>query len=393
MIRQRSASPNDLYRARRLDGIHTQVKVCPSAARRVLLGAALCTTPGLLGGCRPDPAGTRHATPPQAVSKHEPAVRLIEAMNGPQARGLVAWMSSRLRSRVGVDGIERASHRLRDFFGPALGVLAERVHREGPLQWYSGLVVHGRPRAAGGDGILRPVLYQFAEDGQRKLTRLLVREHWFVQDIQHPARDYLPVTRFHFVSTGEWNTLHGGRTRATNYHHGSRTQRWAYDLVVRKSGRQHPVGAKRNQDYYCYGRPVLAPAPGVVVERVDGVPENRPGKRGRAGGNGVVIDHGFGEYSSLWHGIPGTVRVKKGDTVELGQELFRVGNSGSSTGPHIHFHVTARDRSHPMGLPAAFSDVYINGKWRAKSMPARGDSVLRVETPRIAAGPEVLLDT
>jgi hypothetical protein len=199
------------------------------------------------------------------------------------------------------------------------------------------------------------------------------------------------VNRFYFVSTGEWSVLHGGILRSTNYHHPSRTQRWAYDLTVRRSGLQHPPGDKRNEAFFCHGMPVLAPAPGVIVTAIDGVAENRPGSSGTGGGNGVVIDHGFGERSELWHGIPGTLRVRKGDRVVPGQELFRVGNSGRSGGPHIHFHVTSSGRD-SMALPVDFSDVWHNGAWRERAMPVRGDTVRGVPLERRAAAPTVLLD-
>ena len=42
------------------------------------------------------------------------------------------------------------------------------------------------------------------------------------------------------------------------------------------------------------------------------------------------------------HMRPGTVQVKAGDEVALGQVIRRVGNTGSSEEPHLHMHIDAR---------------------------------------------------
>ena len=75
------------------------------------------------------------------------------------------------------------------------------------------------------------------------------------------------------------------------------------------------------------GTPIVAPAEGVVIFS------------GRKSGYGltVVIDHG-GEISTLF-GHNSKVFVHEGDKVTKGQEISRVGNSGTSTGPHLHYEV------------------------------------------------------
>jgi murein DD-endopeptidase MepM/ murein hydrolase activator NlpD len=58
-------------------------------------------------------------------------------------------------------------------------------------------------------------------------------------------------------------------------------------------------------------------------------------------GNTVVIDHGTGEYSVLCHMQQGSVQVSRGDRVGRGQVIGRLGNSGNSFGPHLHYHLQA----------------------------------------------------
>lgn len=365
-----------------------------------LARVALAVLATLGGGCRPP---TSVPAPPQATSTvpHsaiEPAADdLIAALSGGDLGRIQAWMTPHLRGELPLSRLELASRRLVETFGAPIGIIEEHTHREADLHWYSGLVLHEKP---GTPPVQAPVLYQFALSSDGRLARLLVREHWFADLIEHPAVDYVPITRLHAPFEGEWTVSQGGPTRATNKHHGSRGQRWAYDVVVKKDGRNRPPGSSKskNSSYYCYGRWLVAPAAGTVVRIEDGVRENVPGTRGRAGGNGLVIDHGFGELSSMWHMIPGSLRVKLGDRVEAGQRLGRAGNSGRSTGPHLHYHLSTDVGHGHAALPAPFVDVWIEERWEARKMPVRGDRVRSGLTPgrkgdrRRAAGPRELID-
>ncbi|MEZ4453458.1 MAG: M23 family metallopeptidase [Nannocystaceae bacterium] len=362
---------------------------------RARLAIAIALGLGLAPGCKPPPAvKVPEAKSLRATSAIHPDVdRLLKGIIDGDIASLRAWMTPWLRGQVGASDLIDASGRIRKRHGRFQGIVEERAHREGALTWYSVLVLHrGSAALSQGDGRLRLMLYQFAVDGKQALTRLLVREHIPLRDTQPPANHYLAITRFHFPSAGEWTIVHGGRRKSTNYHHGSRSQRFAYDIVIKDVGRQR--GGKENRDALCYGKVLTAPATGTVVVAINNVAENRPGTTGKLGGNGVVIDHGFGEFSSLWHMIPGTVKVKVGDRVELGQELGKVGNSGHSSGPHIHFHASSDPRrSDEFGIPAPFVDVYVDGAWQERALPVRGQRIRRVSQPgEVALGPEIYLD-
>ncbi len=352
---------------------------------------------GLASGCRPKelahPVDEARLLSASAILPE--ADRLRFALVNNRVAEIHDWLSQNLRSQLRTSDISAVALRLRRDYGQPLGILEERIHREGDLVWYSGLVVHahGRPGSPDRRRRQRLVLYQFALKGDL-LDRLLIREHQDIRHLESPARRYTLVTRVHFLSTGEWTMTHGGKRRGTNYHHGSRSQRYAYDMVVQKAGRQRGSDNGSNRDYYCYGLPIFAPAAGTIVQAINDVPENRPGETGRAGGNGVVIDHGFGEHSSIWHMIPGTVTVKVGDKVELGQQIGQVGNSGRSSGPHIHYQVSSAISDGPtnIGLQAPFVDVYVDGQWYPRAMPVRGQRVRGTATPSTKARSGVLID-
>jgi murein DD-endopeptidase MepM/ murein hydrolase activator NlpD len=64
-------------------------------------------------------------------------------------------------------------------------------------------------------------------------------------------------------------------------------------------------------------------------------------------GNHIVLDLGGGRYAFYAHFQPGSLKVKVGDRVTRGQVIGLVGNSGNSTEPHLHFHIS--DGVSPLG--------------------------------------------
>ncbi len=56
-------------------------------------------------------------------------------------------------------------------------------------------------------------------------------------------------------------------------------------------------------------------------------------------GNYIIIKHDNGLYTLYAHGQAGSITVKSGDRVAQGQQIMRVGSTGNSTGPHLHFEV------------------------------------------------------
>ena len=185
-----------------------------------------------------------------------------------------------------------------------------------------------------------------------------------------------------------------------SHHRWAVPQEFAHDFMrLGADGLSYSGEGKSFTDYYAYGQPVLAAADGQVVAVLDGEQEDvgllqQPGEplqtyvqriverqnqqltRGARGiiGNHIVIRHGD-EYSFYAHLKPGSLRVKVEDTVTRGQPIAAVGSSGSSTEPHLHFHVCdGPDVMACAGIPAKFENVEIYGALTVRQ-PQSGDLV------------------
>ena len=78
------------------------------------------------------------------------------------------------------------------------------------------------------------------------------------------------------------------------------------------------------------GQPVYVAKEGTVI-----LTENLKSSYGTY----VIIKHNNGLYSLYAHGQAGSICVSEGQYVSQGQQIMKVGSTGNSTGPHLHFEV------------------------------------------------------
>lgn len=124
------------------------------------------------------------------------------------------------------------------------------------------------------------------------------------------------------------------------------SQRFAIDFNLLDGENRLSFGdPTSNESVPGYGQPVIAVADATVVQALDGLPDQTPGSPlvdislATADGNHVILDLGNGAYAFYAHLVPGSVAVSVGDTVTKGQVIGKLGNSGSSDGAHLHFHM------------------------------------------------------
>lgn len=144
--------------------------------------------------------------------------------------------------------------------------------------------------------------------------------------------------------------------------------------------------AGENASAVGWGREILAPAAGTVTYARNDVPDNRrPGDGFETTtyanvhdpvmafyGNCVVVDHGNSEYSLMAHLQQGSVTVKAGDRVTAGQVMGKLGNSGDSFGPHLHYQLqSAPLLFHGQSLPFRFQNIDIPQLSRGRAFEAK----------------------
>jgi hypothetical protein len=171
-------------------------------------------------------------------------------------------------------------------------------------------------------------------------------------------------------------------------------QRFAYDLLKvdgRKGVHFHPASTwrgnligGRTRECYAWGAQIHSPFDADVVGAVDGIAERgwihpvrelavvlknaltfTPSKLPSIMGNHVILRNGE-IYAGFAHLLPGSVTVKTGHVVRSGDVIGRVGHTGNSTAPHLHFQLM--DTADPMtahGIACAFRayEVLRDGEW------------------------------
>jgi hypothetical protein len=132
------------------------------------------------------------------------------------------------------------------------------------------------------------------------------------------------------------------------------SQRFAIDWVmVGKNGNTWHDDRTKNENYWDFGQPVRAVAAGVVTAVVDSIADNvahtpLPAPTiANLAGNYVITRLAPGVFVMFAHLKRGSVRVRRGQTVQPEEVLGNLGNSGQSTAPHLHFQVM--DASSPLG--------------------------------------------
>jgi hypothetical protein len=152
--------------------------------------------------------------------------------------------------------------------------------------------------------------------------------------------------------------------------HANPDEQFAVDLLALSDRfARSELEPRVNEDYAGWGRELIAPGAGVIARveaevpnqpRVEEVDERsftlRDGRRVPLG-NHVVIDHGNGEYSLLVHMQPGSIPVSVGSRVRQGQLIGRLGNSGFSTEPHLHYQLQDAVGPAANSLPFRFDNM------------------------------------
>jgi len=153
---------------------------------------------------------------------------------------------------------------------------------------------------------------------------------------------------------------------------------FAVDWIRLVNGQFYTGDGKQNSDWPGYGAPLYAVADGTVVSTVNNKPEippfeDNPGLRTPEdySGNDVIIKIGTGRYATYAHLQPGSVRVRRGQRVRTGQRIGLLGNSGNTSGPHLHFGIQSGPSFFSDSLPFEIDHFTLEGTTEAHPTPPR----------------------
>lgn len=215
-----------------------------------------------------------------------------------------------------------------------------------------------------------------------------------------------------FPLRGEWLSPNTPGTKIPSHGTNQLGTRYAYDFIqvdwsrkgypaYRVSVSQYLIWGVPLDEYYCWGQEVYSPCDGIVVAAADGYEERArtnlisdmanaynnahyfdPKKDDvqSVAGNYITIKYGDNIYASLCHLQTGSVQVSIGQKVAKGDFIGKVGHSGNSFAPHLHFQLMdSSDISIANGLPCAFEEyeLFKNGSWIkvTNSIPTSKDRI------------------
>jgi hypothetical protein len=121
---------------------------------------------------------------------------------------------------------------------------------------------------------------------------------------------------------------------------------FAIDWAKVKNTRIFDGDGSKVEQHYAFGENVFAVADGTVVSIQDGKPDAtpnilmKPETKDDYGGNHVVLEIAPNIFALYLHLHPGSLTVKVGDVVKAGAPLAKIGNTGPSMGPHLHFSIS-----------------------------------------------------
>ena len=202
-----------------------------------------------------------------------------------------------------------------------------------------------------------------------------------------------------FPLRGEWLSPNTPGTKVPSHGTNQLGTRYAYDFIqvdwnrignpaYRVGLMQYLFSGVKLSDYYCWGQEVYSPCDGIVVVAEDGYAENTRtnllGDMSNAyknahyfdpekddiqsvAGNYVIIKYSENVYAALCHLQTGSVQVSVGQMIKKGEVIGRVGHSGNSFAPHLHFQLMdSGDITVANGVPCAFEqyEIFQDNEWQ-----------------------------
>lgn len=208
---------------------------------------------------------------------------------------------------------------------------------------------------------------------------------------------YTPVI-VDFPLRGEWFSPNTPGARIPSHGTNRFGSRYAYDFLQVDWKRRGRPNYKTHwlvyaflgvplHTCYCWGKNIYAPCDGTVIEAKDHYKERarahfisdmfiavksahfynpRRGNIQSIAGNYIIIKYDEHVYAAFAHLQCGSIKVTEGQRIKKGEVLGKIGHSGNSFFPHLHFQLMdSRDMNSAQGIPCAFEqyEVFRNDRW------------------------------
>ncbi|OYU96067.1 MAG: hypothetical protein CFE21_06555 [Bacteroidetes bacterium B1(2017)] len=186
------------------------------------------------------------------------------------------------------------------------------------------------------------------------------------------------LKKFALPFWGEWQVSQAYDGKIT--HLGDWSKALDFVVVDEKLKTYREPGLHLN-DFYCYNKPVLAPADGYVYAIFNHIDDNEIGvvDTEKNWGNSILINHLDGVFSQISHLKKDSFKVAVGDFVQKGTLLAACGSSGRSPEPHMHFQLQttptlgAKTLAYPL---AYYLELGITKEWELKQFEVPKQDVI-----------------
>jgi hypothetical protein len=168
------------------------------------------------------------------------------------------------------------------------------------------------------------------------------------------------------LKQGTYYIGQGGNSPTINYHNVNSTQRYALDITKLSAlgTRANGLYPKSLARYAIFEEMLYSPCNGTVREIANDLPDLIPPQsdRDNLAGNHILVQCDRADVL-LAHLQRDSVTVRAGDTVEVGQAIAKIGNSGNTTEPHLHIHARKENTGNSLlegeAMPITFSDRFL----------------------------------